>query len=114
MNIAKAKAKSIRTSPSKLGLVLKQISGLEVGQALMQLKFSKRGIAPEVAKVLNAAISNAENNHNMDVDRLYVKEAYCGKSMMMKRFRARARGRAGRIHKLFSNMTIVVSEKQEV
>ena len=114
MNIAKAKARSIRTSPGKLNLVLRQISGLDVDKALLQLRFSKRGVAPEVTKVLNSAISNAENNHDMDVDRLYIKEAYCGKSMVMKRYSARARGRAGRIQKMFSNMTIVLSEKQEV
>ena len=78
-----------------------------------QLTFSKRRIAVEVKKVLQSAIANAENNHQLDVDRLYVAEAYVGKGMVMKRFKARARGRAGRIEKPFSNLTVIVRERQE-
>lgn len=112
MKNAIAKAKAMRTSPRKLNLVLQQIRGADINNAVLQLKFSKKGTAPEVLKVLNSAIANAENNLNMDIDKLYVAEAYCGKSITMKRFKARARGRASRIIKPFSNMTVVLSERR--
>lgn len=111
MKVAIAKAKTIRTTTRKLNIVLDQIRGLDVANAILQLKFSKKGIAFEVLKVLNSAVSNAENNLNMDIDRLYVSKACSGKSITMKRFRARARGRASRIKKSFSNMTIELLEK---
>ncbi len=111
---AKAHNRSIRTSPRKLNLVAESIRGLKAETAVHQLTFSKRRIAVEVKKVLQSAIANAENNHQLDVDRLYVAEAYVGKGMVMKRFRARARGRAGRIEKPFANLTVVVRERQDV
>ena len=112
-NCAKAFARSIRSSAQKLNLVAQSIKGLEVSEALTQLKYSKRRIAQDVKKVLQSAIANAENNHSLDIDRLLVEETYVGKAIVMKRFRPRARGRGGRIQKPISNLTIVVSEKGE-
>ena len=112
-NCAKAFARSIRSSAQKLNLVAQSIRGLEASKALTQLKYSKRRIAQDVKKVLQSAIANAENNHSLDIDRLLVEEAYVGKAIVMKRFRPRARGRGGRILKPISNLTIIVSEKQE-
>ena len=110
---AMAKARTIRTSPRKLNLVAASIRGMAVGKALSELTFSKRRVAGEVKKVLHAAIANAENNHNLDVDRLYVAESYVGKAMIMKRYHPMPKGRAGRIIKAFSNLTIIVREKEE-
>ncbi|AVM72583.1 50S ribosomal protein L22 [Magnetospirillum gryphiswaldense] len=110
---AKAFSSSIRTSPRKLNLVAASIRGLKAETALHQLTFSKRRIAGVVKVVLQSAIANAENNHQLDVDRLYVAEAYVGKAMVMKRWRARARGRVGRIEKPFSNLTVIVREREE-
>jgi large subunit ribosomal protein L22 len=112
-NEAQAYAKLLRTSPQKLNLVATMIRGKEVSRAVSDLTFSKRRIAGEVKKVLQAAIANAENNHQLDVDRLYVKEATVGKTLTMKRFRARARGRGARIVKPFSNLTVIVREREE-
>jgi large subunit ribosomal protein L22 len=106
-------AKVMRTSPRKLNLVAQMIRGMKAEQALNQLKFSRRQIAQDVRKVLLSAIANAENNHDLDVDRLVVAEASVGKSLVMKRIRPRARGRAGRIHKPFSRLRIVVEEQEE-
>ena len=106
-------AKSIRSSAQKLNLVAQSIRGLDVSEALIQLQFSKRRISKDVKKVLQSAIANAENNHDLDIDRLLVDQAYVGKGLVMKRFRPRARGRGGRIQKPISNLTIVVSEKKE-
>ena len=103
----------LRTSPQKLNLVAKLIRGLPAERALTQLKYSPRRIAGEVRTVLQSAIANAENNHNLDVDRLIVAEAYVGKSLVMKRFRPRARGRGAQIIKPFSRMTVVVREQGE-
>lgn len=108
-----AKARTIRTSPRKLNLVAETIRGLAVGKALNELAFSSRRVAGDVRKTLMAAIANAENNHNLDVDRLYVAEAYVGKALVMKRFRPMAKGRAGKILKPFSNLTIVVKEQDK-
>ena len=108
-----ARARAIRTSPRKLNLVAASIRGLKVSKALAELDFSKRRIALDVKKVLMSAIANAENNHNLDVDRLIVDEAYVGKAMVMKRYHPMAKGRAGRIIKAFSNLTIVVCEQEE-
>lgn len=108
---AKAKARTLRISPRKLNLVAESIRGLKADKALAQLTFSTKRIAGEVKKVLMSAIANAENNHGMDVDRLVVSEAYVGKSMVMKRFQAGAKGRANRIIKPFSNLTVIVAEK---
>ncbi len=112
-NEAQAYAKLLRTSPQKLNLVATMIRGKQVGRAVADLSFSRRRIAGEVKKVLQAAIANAENNHQLDVDRLYVKEATVGKTLTMKRFRARARGRGARIVKPFSNLTVIVREREE-
>jgi len=110
---AKAYARLIRTSPRKLNLVAQTIRGRDANSALAELSFSRRRIAGEVKKVLQSAIANAENNHQLDVDRLFVAEATVGRSMVMKRFRARARGRVGRIQKPFSNLTVIVREREE-
>ncbi len=112
-NEARAYGKYLRTSPQKLNLVAQTIRGKNASRALIDLEFSKRRIAEDVRKLLQSAIANAENNHGLDVDRLIVSEAYVGKSVMMKRFRARARGRGARIEKKISNMTIVVKEAEE-
>ncbi len=112
-NEARAYSKVMRTSPQKLNLVAQMIRGKPADRAVADLTFSKRRIANEVRKVLQSAIANAENNHQLDVDRLYVKEATVGKTFVVKRFRARARGRAGRIIKPFSNLTVVVREREE-
>ena len=110
---AMAYAKNLRTSPQKLNLVAESIRGKDCEKALAELTFSKRRIAGEVKKVLESAIANAENNHQLDVDRLYVSECTVGKGMVMKRWRARARGRVGRIMKPFSNLRLIVREREE-
>ena len=110
---AMAMARLLRTSPRKLNLLAQLIRGRKANDALNQLTFSRRGIAGDVKKVLMSAIANAENNHDLDVDRLVVSEASVGKSLVMKRFRARARGRAGRIEKSFARLRIVVEEREE-
>lgn len=110
---AKAFGKMIRTSPQKLNLVAGMIRGKSAQHALNHLTFSRRRVAGEVKKILESAIANAENNHQLDVDRLVIKEAYVGKALTMKRFRPRARGRVGRIVKSWSNLTIVVREREE-
>jgi large subunit ribosomal protein L22 len=112
-NEARAFSKFMRTSPQKLNLLAQMIRGKAADRALADLTFSKRRIAGEVKKVLQSAIANAENNHQLDVDRLYVKEATVGKTFTVKRFRARARGRAARIVKPFSNITVIVREREE-
>ena len=112
-NEAKAVGRMIRTSPQKLNLVAELIRGKKAEQALNDLTFSRRRVAVDVKKVLQSAIANAENNHNLDVDSLIVSEAYVGKNLVMKRFRARAKGRAARILKPFSQLTIVVREVEE-
>ena len=112
-NEAKAYGKYLRTSPQKLNLVARTIRGKSAARALIDLEFSKRRIAQDVRKLLQSAVANAENNHGLDVDRLVVAEAHVGKTVMMKRFRARARGRGARIEKKISNMTIVVREAEE-
>ena len=113
-NEAKAEVKMLRVSPRKLGLVAGLIRGLDVKQALAQLTFSNKRVSTEVKKVLQSAIANAENNHNLDVDKLYVSRALVGKALVMKRFHARARGRAAGIKKPFSNLTLVVKEREEI
>ncbi len=110
---AMAKVCSVRTSARKLNLVAASIRGLKVQRALNELEFSHRRIAKDVRKALYSAISNAENNHNLDIDSLVVAEAYVGKNLIMKRFHARARGRASRVEKPFSEITIVVREVGE-
>ena len=109
-NEAKAIAKMLRVSPQKLNLVAQLIRGKKVASALADLQFSRKRIAADVKKCLESAIANAENNHDLDVDDLVVAEAFVGKAIVMKRFHARGRGRAGGILKPFSNLTIVVRQ----
>tara|TARA_B100001250_G_scaffold410677_1_gene437605 strand:+ start:809 stop:1180 length:372 start_codon:yes stop_codon:yes gene_type:complete len=106
-----AKDNTIRVSPLKLGNITRLIVNQKVDHAVNQLKFSEKRISKNVLKVLNAAISNAENNKQLDIDSLFVKEAYVGKSLSMKRFRPRAKGRASSIVKPFSKLTIIVEER---
>ncbi len=112
-NEAKAVARTIRVSPQKLNLVAALIRGKKVQTALADLTFSRKRIASTVKKTLESAIANAENNHDLDVDTLVVAEAYVGKSIVMKRFHVRGRGKASRILRPFSHLTIVVREAQE-
>jgi len=112
-NEAKAFDPMIRTSPRKLNLVAQLIRNMDASRAVAELTFSKRRIAGQVKKVLQAAIANAENNHQLDVDKLYVSSATVGKALVMKRFHARARGRGARVMKPFSNLTIIVREREE-
>ena len=110
---AQAVLRNLRISPQKLNLVAAMIRGMDVNKAIATLTFSRRRISGDVKKALQSAIANAENNHSLDVDRLYVKEAHVGKGLVMKRFRARAKGRGARILKPFSHLTIVVGERGE-
>ncbi|MEQ8265746.1 MAG: 50S ribosomal protein L22 [Parvibaculum sp.] len=112
-NEAQAVGRMIRISPQKLNLVAQLIRGKKVETALADLTFSRKRIAGDVKKVLQSAIANAENNHDLDVDDLVVSEAYVGKNLVMKRWHARARGRVGRIEKPFSQITIVVRQVEE-
>jgi large subunit ribosomal protein L22 len=112
-NEAKAVTRTIRVSPQKLNLVAALIRGKKVQTALADLTFSRKRIAGTVKKTLESAVANAENNHDLDVDNLIVAEAYVGKSIVMKRFHVRGRGRASRILRPFSHLTIVVREVQE-
>jgi large subunit ribosomal protein L22 len=109
---AKAVGRNIRTSPRKLNLVAQSIRGKSVESALNELTFSPKRVAKVVKKVLQSAIANAENNHDLDVDDLVVSEASVGKNLIMKRFHARARGRGARVEKPFAQITVVVEEKQ--
>ena len=110
---AMAKVRTLRTGLRKLNVVAQSIRGLKVQRALNELEFSEKRIAKDVRKALYSAISNAENNHDLDIDALVVAEAYVGKNLVMKRFSARARGRSSRIEKPFSEITIVVRELGE-
>ena len=110
---AMAKVRTLRTGLRKLNVVAQSIRGLKVQRALNELEFSHKRIAKDVRKALYSAISNAENNHSLDIDALVVAEAFVGKNLVMKRFSARARGRASRIEKPFSEITIVVRELGE-
>lgn len=112
-NEARAFSKYIDSSPYKLNLVAEMIRGKKAEKALIDLEFCNKRVARDVRKVLQSAVANAENNHSLDVDRLIVAEATVGKSVVMKRFMARARGRASRIEKSFSNLTVVVREQAE-
>ncbi|MEL6289440.1 MAG: 50S ribosomal protein L22 [Pseudomonadota bacterium] len=112
-NEAQAVLRNVRISPQKLNLVAETIRGMPVEKAIASLRFSRKRIAGDVRKVVESAVSNAENNHNLDVDSLVVAEAHVGKSMVMKRWKARARGRIGRIQKPFSHLTVVVREIEE-
>ena len=111
-NGALAKAKAVRSSARKLNLVAASIRGKSAAAALTLLTFEKRRVSDEVKKVLQAAVANAENNHKLDVDKLYVAEAWVGRAFVMKRFHTRGRGKSAGIEKPFSNLTIVVKERQ--
>jgi len=110
---AQACLRGVRISPRKLNLVAKAIRGKTAASALAELTFSHRRIARDVKKVVQAAIANAENNHQLDVDRLYVKEAVVGRAFVLKRFHTRGRGRSARVEKLFAHLMVVVRERVE-
>ena len=109
-NIVKAINKNVRSSPRKINNLLKNIRGKKADIALRDLSFARQRIASEIKKTVQSAIANAENNNQFDIDNLYVKEAYVGKSIVLKRFRARAKGRASGIKKPYANLTIILSE----
>ncbi len=109
-NIVKAINKNVRSSPRKINVLLKNIRGKKVDMVIKDLSFSRQRIASEIKKTVKSAIANAENNNQYDIDNLYVKEAYVGKSIILKRFRARAKGRASGIKKPYANLTIILSE----
>jgi len=111
-NIVKAINKNVRSSPRKVNLLLKNIRGKKADIAIRDLSFARQRIAFDIKKTVQAAIANAENNNQYDIDNLYIAEAYVGKSIVLKRFRARAKGRASAIKKRYSNLTIVLSEKK--
>ena len=110
-NIVKAINKNVRSSPRKVNLLLRNIRGKKVDVAIKNLSFARQRIAFDIKKTVQAAIANAENNYQYDIDNLYVEEAYVGKSIVLKRFRPRAKGRASGIKKPYSNVTIILSEK---
>jgi large subunit ribosomal protein L22 len=112
-NEARAVTRNLRVSPQKLNLLAGLIRGKKVDRALADLAFSRKRIAKDVKKTLESAIANAENNHDLDVDALVVAEAYVGKNLVLKRMRARARGRAGRIEKPFAQITVIVRQVEE-
>jgi large subunit ribosomal protein L22 len=112
-NEAKVELRNLRTSPIKLNLVAETIRGMKVQAALTQLAFSRKRIAQDVKKALLSAVANAENNHNLNVDTLVVKEAWVGKSMVLKRFHTRGRGRGAQVLKPYSHLTIIVREAEE-
>ena len=109
-NIVKAINRNVRASPRKINLLLKNIRGKKADVALRDLSFARQRIAFEIKKTVQSAIANAENNNQYDIDNLYIKEAYVGKSIVLKRFRARAKGRASGIKKPYANLTIILSE----
>ena len=110
-NLVKAINRNVRSSPRKINLLLKNICGLKANIAIRDLSFARQRIAFDIKKTVESAISNAENNYQYDIDNLYISEAYVGKSIVLKRFRARAKGRASGIKKPYSNITIILSEK---
>ena len=109
-NIVKAINRNVRSSPRKINLLLKNIRGKKVDAAIRDLSFARQRIAFEIKKTVQSAIANAENNNQYDIDNLFIKEAYVGKSIVLKRFRARAKGRASGIKKPYANLTIILSE----
>ena len=110
--MALATTKNLKISMQKLNLVAAMIRGKKVEKAMNELQFSRKRIAQDVLKTLKSAVANAENNHNLDIDELYVNEAYVGKNLVLKRWKARARGRVGRIKKPFSQLTVVVKQSE--
>ena len=111
--LVRSKNKNIRSSTKKLNPILKNIVGKKVDIAIRDLTFSDKRISKDIKKTISSAIANAENNFQYNIDNLIIKEAYCGKQLIMKRFRARAKGRASPIMKPYSNLTIILSEKQK-
>ena len=112
--IAIAKDNMVRISPTKLSIMVNSIVNLKVSSAINQLQFSSKRISKTILKILNAAVANAENNKQLDIDKLFAKEVFVGKSLRMKRWRPRAKGRAGSIIKPFSKVTIIVEERSEI
>ena len=112
--LVKSVNKNVRSSVRKLSPILKGIVGKKVNLALRDLSFSDKRISNDISKTISSAIANAENNYQYDIDKLFIKEAFCGKQVIMKRFRARAKGRAAPIIKPYSNLTIILSEKNKV
>ncbi len=110
-NIVKAINKNVKTSTRKINLLMRNIRGKKVNIAIRDLSFTRKRIASDIRKTVQSAIANAENNYQYDIDNLYIKEAYVGKSIVLKRFRPRAKGRASAIKKPYSNVTIILSEK---
>ena len=110
-NLVKAINRNIRSSPRKINILLKNIRGKKVDTAIKDLSFARQRVAGDIKKTVQSAIANAENNNQFDIDNLYVKEAYVGKSLVLKRFRARAKGRASGIKKPYSNLTIILTEQ---
>jgi len=113
LSSVKAIYKNLRSSPRKINEILRSIRGKKADIALRDLQFSEKRVSKEISKTIKSAVSNAENNNQLDIDNLFIKEAYVGKGIVMKRYRPRARGRAGEIKKPFSNLTIIVSEKKQ-
>ena len=111
--VVKVVNKNIRSSTRKLSPILRSIVGKKADEAIRDLSFSEKRISKDVKKTISSAVANAENNYQYDIDKLFVKEAYCGKQIIMKRFRARAKGRAAPIVKPYSNVTIILTEKQQ-
>ena len=111
--IVKSVNKNVRSSTRKLNPILKSIVGKKVDVAIRDLSFSDKRISKDIRKTISSAVANAENNYQYDIDKLIVKEAYCGKQVVMKRFRARAKGRAAEIMKPYSNLTIILTEKEK-
>ena len=112
-NTVKSINRNVRSSPRKVNILLKHIRGKKADVAIRDLSFAKQRVAMDIKKTVQAAIANAENNNQYDIDNLYVEEAYVGKSIVLKRFRARAKGRAAPIIKPFSNLTIILAEKEK-
>ena len=113
LKTVKAINKNVRSSTRKLSPILSSIVGKKAGEAIRDLSFSEKRISKDIKKTISSAIANAENNNKYDIDKLFVKEAFCGKQIIMKRFRARAKGRASPILKPYSNVTIILSEKSK-
>jgi len=113
INTVRSVNRNVRSSTRKVGVILRGIVGKKVDHAIRDLTFDSKRISNEIRKTINSAIANAENNFQYDIDNLYIKEAYCGKGIVMKRFRPRAKGRASPIKKPYSNVTIILSEKKK-
>ena len=114
LKVVKAINKNVRSSTRKLSPILKSIVGKKADEALRDLSFSEKRISKDIKKTISSAVANAENNYQYDIDKLIVKEAFCGKQIVMKRFRARAKGRAAPILKPYSNVTIILSESKKM